>query len=403
MPSDRLLSARQAADVLGVTLPTLYAYVSRGLVRSEPGDGQTRARRYHAEDVQRLLDQKAFRHDPAQAASTAMNWGMPVLASGLTQITEAGPRYRGEDALELARTATFEEVAALLWTGSQARADDLFAAAVPPTASILHHLAQIDLSLTSPQRLQIALTLGPSADLAAFDRAQPERTGARIVRLLTGVLAGADHPGMACASQLQQGWLPADPGAVRLLEAALILCADHELNVSSFTARVVASSDAHLYHVVTAGLAALQGFRHGGNTQLVEALLREIGDPMQARAIIAERLRRGEHIPGFGHHLYPDGDPRAMALLALIRAYAPHSPALTLTDAVAEVAYAAIARRPNIDLALATLARALALPAGAPLALFALGRTAGWIAHAIEQYQTGRLIRPRATYIGPAL
>ena len=180
----------------------------------------------------------------------------------------------------------------------------------------------------------------------------------------------------------------------------LILCADHELNASTFTARVVASTGAHLYLVVTAGLAALQGFKHGGNTLLVEKLLREVSTPEAARRVIAEHLRRGEYIPGFGHRLYPYGDPRAALLLRLIAQSFPDAPTMDLANTIAEVVLEVTGKKPNVDFALVVLAQTLSLPPESALALFALGRTVGWIAHAIEQYQREELLRPRAQYVG---
>ncbi|MDP8950673.1 MAG: citrate synthase, partial [Actinomycetota bacterium] len=202
------------------------------------------------------------------------------------------------------------------------------------------------------------------------------------------------------AEVLARGWAPGEPDAAALIGAALILCADHELNVSAFTARCVASSGATPYAAVTAGLAALGGTRHGGQTELVEALLREVGDGAAARSVLASRLRRGEPIPGFGHSLYPEGDPRGRELLRLAAGARPHSSDVVLSRAVSEAARELIGELPNLDLGLVTLARVLGLPPGAPLAIFALGRTIGWIGHAIEQYEDGSLIRPRARYTG---
>jgi citrate synthase len=180
----------------------------------------------------------------------------------------------------------------------------------------------------------------------------------------------------------------------------LILCADHELNVSSFTARCVASAGATPYAVVGAGLAALTGLRHGGNTGRVEALFAEARTPGGVTATLARWVRRGEVLPGFGHRLYPEGDPRGAALLEMVSTALPRQRGIRLAHALAEGVQALHGEAPNIDFALVALARALDLPPGAPLALFALGRTAGWVGHALEQYAAGDLIRPRARYVG---
>lgn len=392
----RYLSADEAAELLGVSKATLYAYVSRGLIRSE--ETSSRSRRYLAEDVRKLTERKAARRDPAQVAQDALHWGTPLLDSALTLITDDGLYYRGRAALALARTATLEEVAALLWLDDPARAAELFADSGDDT-STRALLARIDMRLAPLQRMTLALTLAD--DLLAYDL-RPEsvaRTGARILTLLAAALTGQPVRG-ALAAHLQQAWRPADAGAARLIAAALILCADHELNVSSFTARVVASAEANPYAVVTAGLAALSGFKHGGNTERVAAFLNEVGSREQIAPVTAARLRRGEKLPGFGHALYANGDPRAQTLLALLRETYPDVPDAAFTAEVAAHVSGLIGQPPNIDFALTALARALRLPEGAPLMLFALGRTVGWIGHASEQYASDALIRPRARYVG---
>ena len=200
---------------------------------------------------------------------------------------------------------------------------------------------------------------------------------------------------------MQRGWTPSIASAGPLLQATLVLCADHELNASTFTARCVASTGATPYAVVSAGLAALQGHRHGGASDRLEALVREVGSPRDAKRAIAARLRRGESIPGFGHPLYPEGgDPRARLLLDLVERHRPRAPGTLLMRALHETVAALVGVAPNLDFGLVAVCRALALPVGSAVALMALARTAGWIAHALEQYPDQRLIRPRARYVG---
>ncbi len=149
-----------------------------------------------------------------------------------------------------------------------------------------------------------------------------------------------------------------------------------------------------------AGLAALQGVKHGGVTRRVQALFQEVGRPSQAHAVLSGRLKRGETIPGFGHPLYPAGDPRARLLLELLQRV-DTSDQLALAQAIASQAQRLIGELPTIDFALVCLARTLELPEEAAIMIFAIGRTVGWLAHAIEQYRINSLIRPRARYIGP--
>jgi citrate synthase len=180
----------------------------------------------------------------------------------------------------------------------------------------------------------------------------------------------------------------------------LILCADHELNVSSFTARCVASASSNPYVVVMAGLAALEGPRHGGTAARVVSMLEAMRRTGHLDTAIAERLGRGETIEGFGHPLYRSGDPRATALMELMRERFARAPDLRYVEQFADAAASALRDKPNIDFALAALTRVLRLPPASPLTIFAIGRSIGWIGHAIEQYASGQLIRPRARYVG---
>ncbi len=203
------------------------------------------------------------------------------------------------------------------------------------------------------------------------------------------------------ADVLAESWRPGIDRAAQLINAALVLCADHELNVSAFTARCAASAGSTPYAVVNAGLAALQGPRHGGAVKRVEALFQECGRPEHAHRVLASRLKRGEAVPGFGHPLYPEGDPRGRMLVDLVSGVTPRNRAAKLGRAIVHEMEELTGEGPTIDLGLALLEDALELPDGAATAIFALGRTVGWIAHALEQYESRQLIRPRARYVGP--
>ncbi len=397
--SPRYLSAREAADRLGVTLATLYSYVSRGLVRSEAAGGPSRARRYHAEDVEVLRSRKVFRHDPARAAEGALSYGLPVLESAITMIRDGRLFYRGYDVMALAQACTVEQVAALIWL-DRLEPGDLFGSAErrarPPDDR--HRMPGGDQNPIALFQTMLARAAGD--DLAAY-YTTPEAvavTGAHILDLLVAVTSGRPA-GPSWARTLQLGWAPQQPEAATLLSAAMILCADHELNVSAFTARCVASAGSTPYAVVIAGLAALQGHRHGGNTEQVAQLL----DDAEAGVLVAlgSYLKRGAPIPGFGHPLYPDGDPRGRLLLNLVDAHFPAADVPAQGRALSDAVYELTGLQPTIDFALEVTARTLRLPDRAALILFALGRTIGWIGHATEQYATGQLIRPRARYNGP--
>ena len=182
------------------------------------------------------------------------------------------------------------------------------------------------------------------------------------------------------------------------MRAALVLCAEHELNVSAFAARVVASTGAHLHATVCSGLAALSGPRHGGATARAYALIESACAAHSPRDFIAARWRQGEDLPGFGHALYPNGDPRAAELLARLRARHANSPGMRGLEAIISATGDINGQRPNVDFTLAAICHLNALPAAPALVMFASARLAGWLAHALEQQAQGRLIRPRASY-----
>jgi citrate synthase len=398
MPGNRYyFTAPQAAAALGVTPATLYAYTSRGQLRSEPLPGRPRERRYYREDIERLRERKESRRDPAKAAARGLHWGGPVLESGITLIGGGKFYYRGQEALRLAETATLEDVAALLWgAGGTPR---LFEQSPALSFGRLAHLRR---GATGPlTALQAAPPLTAAVDLASYDLrpAAVRQTGARIIRLLTNLVAERDSQAPVHLA-LQAAWAPKRAAAGDVIRTALVLCADHELNVSAFTARCAASAGATPYDVVSAAMATLNGYKHGGASERVLALFAEIGTLTGARAAIANRLRRGERLPGFGHPLYPAGDPRAARLLELAEASGNRTEWLRIRS-VARAGSELLHDHPNLDFGLAAISRAYGLPERAPVLMFALGRTAGWIAHAIEEYASDQLIRPRARYTGP--
>ncbi|MEV5709049.1 citrate/2-methylcitrate synthase [Actinoallomurus sp. NPDC052274] len=414
--ADEWIDAARAAERLGVKPATLYAYVSRGVLR-----------RRRAPDGRRSL------FDPAEIEELARR-GRPrrppgaselVIESRITALGDDRPYYRGRDALGLASSHAFEAVAEWLWSGADAAPDgprwrsrpEAVAVAraaqsgLPEETLPLDRLQVIAAALAAADPLR--LVLDPPAVIAVG-----RQLIAGMVDALPALASGGEPPEAVAARtpQTSPEHRPAEiaarlwprltseeprPPAIRALNAALVLLADHELAASTLAARVAASVRADPYAVVTAGLGAAGGGLHGGASLGAEALLAEIGAPGRAARVIGERLRRGERVPGFGGVVYQARDGRAGCLLDLVRAAAPGHERLAVAEAVLAEARSRGLPGVNIDFALATLGAVTGMGRGAGEAIFAVARTAGWLAHALEEYARGTPLRPRAIYTGP--
>jgi citrate synthase len=383
-----LLTARQAADRLGIKLDTLYAYVSRGRLRSVMVPG-TRERRYRAQDVEALLDARPGARPPPTPDPEAL---MPVIGSSICSIENGRFYYRGQDALRLSDTATLEEIAKLLWL-DQAGAELADGSVAIRSATGLSTSGAIERC-----QLRIIALGGEAPPAVDLTRPRVARIGWRILRELADCVAVGLPSSEPIHVRLAAVW-KLRPAGADLVRRCLVLIADHELNASTFVARCVASTGATPYAVVAAALSALSGRFHGGETERAEGLLREFLEGSDPMAVMAGRLARGERLPGFGQPLYPDGDPRATAILATLAQAAPEFHGLAVN--AAETGLRLVGRHPNVDFGLAATAIGLGLPRSGALGLFVIGRTVGWVAHAIEQYESGVLIRPRARYLGP--
>ncbi len=383
-PSARWLTAERAIARLGVSRQTLYAYVSRGRIGAVAAPDDPRRSLYDATDVRRLADHKRRGRSRHAVATSTINWGEPILASAITRIEGGRLDYRGQDAIKLSATATLEDIAVLLWqvdvlpSRRPARAWPRARAVSGVAESCIAAAAELVMAGRWTGRVQGVL---PDA-MRILDR---------IAWAASGASASPPQPASRPLHEHLAAVWGVGPKAADMIRRALVLTADHELNVSTYAARVVASTRAPLGACVLAGLAALIGPLHGGATNEIRALLADPSVMADAEGAIALRLARGEKIPAFGHPLYPNGDPRAAALLPRLP---PASHAQRLINAMQAMTGIA----PNIDFALVMLEQRLRLPTGAAFAMFAVGRTVGWIAHALEQWRDGTLIRPRAVY-----
>jgi citrate synthase len=389
------LSAREASAELSISPATLYAYVSRGLIRSEPS-ADSRSHRYRTEDVRSLKERRVPAPEPRGLRS--FDADLPVMDSEIGTITEAGAIYRGVNCVDLSEKDTLEHTATLLWDVTSV--DPFAPDNCPSVSDAMRTIAEAAHRAAPIDRAIAVLALAASADPRAFTRAPDGRAmvGGRIVRLLVATMLNRSTSAEPLHLQIAQAWAPDNKHAPDLIRRALVLLADHELNASTFTVRCAASTGLNLYDAVIAGLAALKGPKHGGAGVLASRLVKTLVDNDVA-PVIRERVALGERFAGFGHGVYKRGDPRAISLLeALTRAGAPRKFTREIPERIAE----ATGEFVNIDYALAVLVHALRMPVGSELALFAMARSVGWIAHASEQLQHGKLIRPRARYVGPA-
>jgi citrate synthase len=372
------LTAAEALSRLGSKPQSLYASVSRGRIRAKSDPADSRKSLYSAEDVDRLAARSRGRRSATSVAAEAISWGDPVLPSAVSTVHNGRLYYRGQDASGLSRTTTLEQVAELLWDATLATPPIGQMGPVPGVTTAFSTLAV--LAATSPPSLgrsPIVLRLDASSALHAMADS------------LLGPGPGLFHERLAARF--------GRPDAADALRRALVLLADHELNASTFAARVTVSTGASLAAGTLAGFAALSGPLHGVASSAVLALAYDIAtDPAGVESGLRDWLGEGRIVPGFGHRLYPFGDPRAAELLGAFDVPAGYRALLDAADAV-------VGDYPNVDFALAALTAAFDLSPDAPLTIFALARTTGWLAHMLEHIQSGTIIRPRARYIGVSL
>lgn len=366
---------REAALLkLGVKAQTLYAYVSRGQISAQTHPQDPRASLYSESDIDRLVKRRRRGRSRSDIASAAIAWGDPVMETQLTTVRNGRLIYRGTDAAKFAEHASVEDAAALLWQ----------CAPLTPTAP---SSCSFDGETGKSRAFRfLAALASDGAKTEGAERTDLARRGAEILLGFCDAICGSQGRGLF-HQRLARFWR-LDPNGADLLRRTLVLVADHELNPSSFAARVTASTGASLAACALSGYATLSGPRHGDASAQALVYLR------QALSNEATEPDMSDPIPAIGHALYPNGDPRAKALLKWMQLEPELKQIIKHAERTAE-------QPANIDMALAALCLRLDLPEDAPFLIFAAGRMVGWIAHAIEQSVSGKPIRPRAKYLGP--
>ncbi|WP_405984548.1 citrate synthase [Streptomyces sp. NBC_00872] len=414
MDEGQRLTTREAAERLGVKPETVYAYVSRGQLTSRR-DPRGRGSTFDAEEVDALARRGG--REPSAGGDAFQR-----IRTGITLIDTDRYYFRGVDATELARRFRYEEIAEWLWTGTL-REGIGFDAPAALLVAARRAIGALPAHSGSTDRLRVAAVAAAVADPLRFDLSRDAvlTTARALIPTLVDALPEVEEPSRGTGrpvdrvdrdgdddgSLARRLWSrltarPAGEPGVRALDMALSLLIDHDLAASTLAVRVAASARAHPYAVVSAGLGALEGPLHGSASGLAHRMLTEVLERGSAAAVVADHLRAGRPVPGLGHRLYPGRDPRAEALFTVLREVPGAGPVLTAAREVEATTARHAPPHANVDLALAVLSVTAGMPAEAGETVFAVARTAGWIAHALEEYGEQPLrLRPNGQYNGP--
>ncbi|WPO70911.1 citrate synthase [Streptomyces sp. KN37] len=396
----RRLSTKEAAELLGVKPETVYAYVSRGQLSSRRGAG-ARGSTFDPREVEALA--RRNRREPA--ASTSAD--ELSVRTRITLIDDDRYYFRGVDATELALAHSYEEVAEWLWTGVL-RPGIGFTAPRETVSAARRAVSALPEHSGPTDRLRVAAIAAGAADPLRFDLSEEAVIGTArtliptLVAALPPVLPGHRDEGfLARRLWARLSGLDPDEASLHALDTALALLVDHDLAASTLAVRVAASARAHPYAAVSAGLGVLEGPLHGAASGLAHRMLLDVLDRGSATPVVADELRAGRRVPGLGHRLYRGEDPRAQALFGLLEMMPKAGPAVAAARDVVATAARHTDLHANVDLALAVLTASSGMPAEAGETIFAVARTAGWMAHALEEYDERPLrMRPSGQYVG---
>jgi len=404
------VSSRDALRILEVKPQTLYSYVSRGLIRRHAKPGH-RSSYYNREDIHRLKSRSVARSGHGPAAAGAMYWGEPVLETGITEITSAGPRYRDHLATDLAaNNQSFESVAEYLWTGNLPSPQMTWTNVVVP-GSLASEFGKVDPGDFRYVLTQSIVLLGKTWGCDPDLREQPCPA-----TTILGVFAGTfgflgpkrEYVSLLEGEPVSHGLarmlgIKTSQKNVQALNTVLVLMADHELTTPTFIARISASAGCDLPSCLLAALQVHFGSEFGLCCDHLETLLERNSDSARSKSGVrpSPAMRA---TPGFDNPLYLHGDPRANLLLDIALQLGRGSASEALQ--VIATHFPSVQTRINLCEALVVLCRALGLPHQAAGGLLALSRSAGCVAHVLEQRAQNSIIRPRGKFVrspsGPA-
>ncbi|WP_299451905.1 citrate synthase [uncultured Pigmentiphaga sp.] len=406
-----VVDAKEACRILGIKAATLYTYVSRGMLHPVAQPGRKR-RLYLRDEIEGLRSRSLARAGHGAVAASALQWGQPVIDTGITEITPDGPRYRGRLAAELVEyPGAFENVAELLWTGILPNGPGTWPAEPLPAESAARLRALMAGLGEAPGMIRafqaVALALGGKSVDEEVRHGAPITAAKQLVQAFAGCCSllsarrryrapTGDKP-LAQHVAEALGHAPV-PELVKAVNAMLILSADHELSPPTFSARIAASVGAELHACVGAALAVLSGSGLAGGCDRIEDTLAGIRTRAQLDAWVSQVMRDRARSWAFGIGSYPQGDPRAKQLIRMAREHPRPTRRAEMLFRFLEAVQSEVGVPPRIELGLVALCSAWDLPAGSAGALWAMGRTAGWVAHALEQRLNGFFLRPRGQF-----